>query len=47
MVDTPFFPEAKPGSLRAEDVAGAVLYALEQPARVALGEVYLMPVPGA
>ena len=46
MVDTPFFSEAKPEGLCAEDVAGAVIYALEQPARVAVGEVYLMPVPG-
>ncbi|TNC63489.1 SDR family oxidoreductase [Rubellimicrobium roseum] len=47
MVDTPFFSDVKPGGLRAEDVAGAVIYALEQPAHVAVGEVYLMPVPGA
>lgn len=47
MVDTPFFDETRPGMLQAEDVAGAVVYALEQPARVAVGEVYLMPVPGA
>ncbi len=47
MVDTPFFSEAKPEGLRAEDVAGAIIYALEQPARVAVGEVRLMPVPGA
>jgi len=47
MVDTPFFDEAKPKMLKAEDVAEAVIYALQQPPRVAVGEVYLMPVPNA
>lgn len=47
MVDTPFFDERKPKMLQAEDVAAAAVYALEQPARVAVGEVYLMPVPNA
>lgn len=45
MVDTPFFDEPNPKMLQAEDVARAVLYALEQPPRVAIGEVYMMPVP--
>jgi NADP-dependent 3-hydroxy acid dehydrogenase YdfG len=44
-VDTPFFDAPHPDGLTAEDVAGAVVYALEQPNRVAVGEVYLMPVP--
>jgi len=47
LVDTPFFDQPKPGGLRAEDIAAAVVYALEQPPRVAVGEVYLMPVPSA
>jgi NADP-dependent 3-hydroxy acid dehydrogenase YdfG len=47
MVDTPFFDAPKPEGLRAEDVARAVVYALDQPPRVAVGEVYLMPVPNA
>jgi NADP-dependent 3-hydroxy acid dehydrogenase YdfG len=47
IVDTPFFDEPKPGGLRAEDIGAAVVYALEQPPRVAVGEVYLMPVPNA
>jgi NADP-dependent 3-hydroxy acid dehydrogenase YdfG len=47
MVDTPFFDAPKPQGLTAEDVAAAVVYALEQPSRVAVGEVYLMPVPRA
>ena len=47
MVDTPFFDERKSDALHPEHVAAAAIYALEQPARVAIGEVYLMPVPGA
>lgn len=46
MVDTSFFSEPKPEGLRSEDVAAAVIYALEQPPSVAVGEIYLMPVPG-
>ncbi len=52
-VDTPIWdaidPDAKPGftkrrdMLRAEDVAAAVLYAVVQPARVAVTEIRLMP----
>lgn len=45
MVDTPFFDEPKPDALKSEDVARAVVYALEQPPHVAVGEIYLMPVP--
>jgi NADP-dependent 3-hydroxy acid dehydrogenase YdfG len=47
MVDTPFFDEPKPQGLRAEDVAAAVVFALEQPQRVAVGEIFLMPAPKA
>ena len=43
MVDTPFFDEAKPDKLQAEDVANAVMFALEQPQRASVREVYLMP----
>ena len=46
LVDTPFFSEPKPQGLRPEDVAAAVVFVLEQPESVAVGEVYLMPVPG-
>ncbi|NNU81512.1 SDR family oxidoreductase [Halovulum dunhuangense] len=45
MVDTPFFDSPRPEGLRAEDVARAVLYALEQPPGMAVGEVTLMPNP--
>ncbi|PWE33282.1 short-chain dehydrogenase [Maritimibacter sp. 55A14] len=47
MVDTPFFDEPKPDKLQPEDVANAVVYALDQPARAAVREVFLMPNPAA
>ena len=43
MVDTPFFSEPKPDKLQPEDVAGAVVYALEADPRCAVNEVFLMP----
>jgi len=43
MVDTPFFNEPKPQGLSAEDVARAVLYALEQPDTVNVNEMLLTP----
>lgn len=44
MVDTPFFDDPKPQGLRAEDVAAAALYALEQPPKVNVGEVFVTPM---
>jgi NADP-dependent 3-hydroxy acid dehydrogenase YdfG len=44
LVDTPFFDSPKPDGLQADDVARAVLYALEQPARVNVGEVLVTPL---
>lgn len=43
MVDTPFFDEAKPDKLKPEDVADAVMLALEADPRCAVREVFLMP----
>ncbi|QQA41546.1 SDR family oxidoreductase [Pelagovum pacificum] len=43
MVDTPFFDEAKPDKLKPEDVAAAVMHALEADPRCAVREVFLMP----
>lgn len=43
MVDTPFFDTPQPGKIQPEDVANAVLFALEQPATSAVREIYLMP----
>lgn len=43
MTDTPFFDTAKPDKLKPEDVARAVLYTLDQPAHVTIGEVLLLP----
>jgi NADP-dependent 3-hydroxy acid dehydrogenase YdfG len=45
IVDTPFFDDPKPEGLGAEDVARAVLFALEQPHAVELHEVVVMPTP--
>jgi NADP-dependent 3-hydroxy acid dehydrogenase YdfG len=43
MVDTAFFDTPKPSKIQPEDVANAVLFALEQPATSAVREIYLMP----
>ncbi len=44
MVDTPFF-DNRPGewALQDEDIARAVMYALEQPANVDVGEILIRP----
>jgi NADP-dependent 3-hydroxy acid dehydrogenase YdfG len=44
MVDTPFFSAgAGAGALRAEDVARAVMFAVEQPAHVDVNEILIRP----
>lgn len=43
MVNTPFFDEAKPDKLAADDVADAVLFALQADPRNCVREIYLMP----
>ncbi|MEL6877280.1 MAG: SDR family oxidoreductase [Pseudomonadota bacterium] len=43
MVNTPFFDEPKPSKIQPEDVASAVMFAIEQPETSAVREVYLMP----
>ncbi|MDT0682840.1 SDR family oxidoreductase [Roseicyclus sp. F158] len=43
MVDTPFFDEAKPDKLHAEDVADAVVHALNADPRNTVREIFLMP----
>lgn len=43
MVDTPFFDSPKPDKLHPEDVAAAVMHALEAPARAGVREIFLMP----
>jgi NADP-dependent 3-hydroxy acid dehydrogenase YdfG len=45
MVDTPFFDEPKPEALRADDIAGSVVYALQQPASVDVHEIVVLPTP--
>ncbi|MDF1726996.1 MAG: SDR family oxidoreductase [Sulfitobacter sp.] len=43
MVNTAFFDEEKPDKLAPEDVANAVLHALEAPKRASIREIHLMP----
>lgn len=43
MVDTPFFDTPKPDALKADDIARAVLYALDQPAHVDVNEILIRP----
>ncbi len=43
MVDTPFFDNRPTGALEAEDIAGAVMYAVGQPPRVDVNEVLIRP----
>jgi NADP-dependent 3-hydroxy acid dehydrogenase YdfG len=43
MVDTPFFSEAKPDKLKPEDIANAVVYAIDQPQHANVQEVVIMP----
>src|SRR5690349_9602216 len=43
MVDTPFFDDRPTGALEADDIAGAVLYAITQPDRVDVNEILIRP----
>lgn len=43
MVDTPFFDEPKDDKLKPEDVAAAVMLAINAPARASIREVHMMP----
>lgn len=43
MVDTPFFDQPKPTKIQPEDVANAVMFAIEQPDTAAVREIYIMP----
>ncbi|WP_110686045.1 SDR family oxidoreductase [Salinicola aestuarinus] len=45
MVDTPFFDEPPAQSMKDEDIANAVIYALEQPAHVDVNEILIRPTP--
>ena len=42
-VDTPFFEQARPGRLEPDDVAGAVMWALDQPPHVDVSELLILP----
>jgi NADP-dependent 3-hydroxy acid dehydrogenase YdfG len=43
-VDTPFFEDRPTGALEPDDIAGAVLWAIHQPARVEVDEILVRPV---
>ena len=43
MVDTPFFDNRPTGVLEADDIAAAVLYAVEQPGRVDVNKILIRP----
>ncbi|MFO7757720.1 MAG: SDR family NAD(P)-dependent oxidoreductase [Roseovarius sp.] len=43
MVDTPFFDSPKPEKLKPEDVAAAVMHAINAPERASVEEIFLMP----
>jgi NADP-dependent 3-hydroxy acid dehydrogenase YdfG len=43
MVNTEFFDEPKPTKLQPDDVANAVVFALQQPETSAIREIHLMP----
>jgi len=45
MVDTPFFDAPKPEALRADDIARAGVYGLQQPAGVDVHELMVLPTP--
>lgn len=47
MTDTPFFDDKPQGALEPDDIARAVLFALEQPAHVDVNEVLIRPVSQA
>ncbi len=43
MVDTPFFSQPKPGAIRPEDVAKAVVFALEAGPSAVVREIHILP----
>ncbi len=43
MVDTPFFDNRPSDALEADDIAAAVIYAIEQPDRVDVNEILIRP----
>jgi NADP-dependent 3-hydroxy acid dehydrogenase YdfG len=44
MVDTPFFDNPVSGALKADDIARAILYALDEPPHVDVNEILIRPI---
>ena len=47
MVDTPFFDDAKPDALTADDIARAFVFAISQPERAMIADILVIPTPKA
>ena len=47
MADTPFFDNKPTGALEPDDIARAVMYALEQPEHVDVNEILIRPISQA
>ena len=45
LVDTPVFDSPKPDGLTADDIARGVIYAVQQPDTVNVGDVLMTPMP--
>ncbi len=47
MVDTPFFDKRPQNALQDDDIARAVIYAVNQPAHVSVNEILIRPIAQA
>ncbi|MFD0918004.1 SDR family oxidoreductase [Pseudahrensia aquimaris] len=45
MVDTPFFDDEKPQALRADDIARAFVFMIDQPATAMVADMLVIPTP--
>jgi NADP-dependent 3-hydroxy acid dehydrogenase YdfG len=44
MTDTPFFDDRPSNALEPDDIARAIMYAVQQPAHVDVNEILIRPV---